>query len=185
MSGFRSVQLRTVSLKPSSLRQRARAEGNVTFGQSVCRHEVSTPLNDIRLGHPTSLFQRSQGLRGPARRHHRGCSASEQRGLTTLSKLPITVLNIDRSLLVNANNDQAARIILRNVVSLCRELGLRSVCEGAENAAHMDILREIGCEAFQGFATGRPGAAAAIGEVFRTSMAETENGLVHRFGLQS
>lgn len=91
-----------------------------------------------------------------------GCGYSN---LTTLSKLPISVLKIDRSLLVNADNDHAARIILRNVVTLCRELGLRSVCEGAETAAHMDFLREIGCEAVQGFASGRPGAAAAIEKV--------------------
>ena len=61
-----------------------------------------------------------------------GCGYSD---LSTLRQLPICVLKIDRSLLVDAEIDHAARIILRNVVSLCRELGIRSICEGAETTA--------------------------------------------------
>jgi diguanylate cyclase (GGDEF)-like protein len=82
-----------------------------------------------------------------------GCGYSD---LSTLRKLPICVLKIDRSLLVDADVDDAARIILRNVVSLCRDLGILSICEGAETSAQVDFLRRIDCDYVQGFATGRP-----------------------------
>jgi EAL domain-containing protein (putative c-di-GMP-specific phosphodiesterase class I) len=88
-----------------------------------------------------------------------GCGYSD---LSTLRKLPICVLKIDRSLLIDAEHDKAARIILRNVVSLCRELGIRSICEGAETQAQLDFLRRIHCDLVQGFATGRPESIATV-----------------------
>jgi EAL domain-containing protein (putative c-di-GMP-specific phosphodiesterase class I) len=88
-----------------------------------------------------------------------GCGYSD---LSTLRKLPISVLKLDRSLLIDAEHDVAARIILRNVVALCRELRIRSICEGAETAAQLRFLREIGCDSVQGFASGRPSSPAAV-----------------------
>ena len=88
-----------------------------------------------------------------------GCGYSD---LSTLRKLPICVLKIDRSLLIDAEHDKSARIILRNVVSLCRELGIRSICEGAETHAQLEFLRSIQCDLVQGFATGRPASIASV-----------------------
>lgn len=85
-----------------------------------------------------------------------GCGYSN---LSTIRKLPISVLKFDRSLLVDAVTDNAARIILRAVVNLCRELDIRSVCEGAEIEAQSQFLREIQCDSIQGFASGRPQCA--------------------------
>ena len=88
-----------------------------------------------------------------------GCGYSD---LSTLRKLPISVLKLDRSLLIDAESDRAARIILGNVVALCRELRIRSICEGAETAAQLRFLREIGCDSVQGFASGRPSSPEAV-----------------------
>lgn len=93
-----------------------------------------------------------------------GCGYSD---LSTLRKLPICVLKIDRSLLVDAETDQAARVILRSVVSLCRELGILSVGEGAETEAQLEILRTIGCDLVQGFVSGRPGTVARMETILR------------------
>ena len=100
-----------------------------------------------------------------------GCGYSN---LTTLSRLPIAALKIDRSLLINADKDQGGRVILRNVVNLCRELGLHSICEGAETAAQLAFLREVGCDAVQGFATGRPAPAAAMEKLLHTCVSQPD-----------
>ena len=97
-----------------------------------------------------------------------GCGYSD---LSMLRKLPICVLKVDRSLLVDAETDHAARVILRNVVSLCDELGIHSICEGAETKAQLEILRTIGCDSVQGFASGRPGRAVELAEVLRSARA--------------
>lgn len=93
-----------------------------------------------------------------------GCGYSD---LSTLRKLPISVLKIDRSLLVDAEKDHAARVILRNVVSLCRQLGIRSICEGAETPAQLKFLRTIRCDSVQGFALARPARMKEIGKLLR------------------
>jgi diguanylate cyclase (GGDEF)-like protein len=93
-----------------------------------------------------------------------GCGYSD---LSTLRKLPISVLKLDRSLLIDAESDGAARIILRNVVGLCRELRIRSICEGAETEAQLKFLRTIGCDSVQGFASGRPCGPAGVAPLLR------------------
>ena len=97
-----------------------------------------------------------------------GCGYSD---LSMLRKLPISVLKIDRSLLVDAENDRAARVILRNVVSLCRKLGIRSICEGAETAAQLEFLRKIRCDSVQGFAFGRPAPMKEVEKLLRSPRA--------------
>ena len=82
-----------------------------------------------------------------------GCGYSN---LSSLSRLPISMLKGDRSLLVDAHRSATARTILRNVVNLCRDLSITSVCEGAESGEHIDLLRQLKCDAVQGFVTGRP-----------------------------
>ncbi|MBA3510617.1 EAL domain-containing protein [Sphingomonas sp.] len=97
-----------------------------------------------------------------------GCGYSD---LSTLRKLPISVLKIDRSLLVDAENDHAARVILRNVVCLCRQLGIWSICEGAETPAQLDFLRTIRCDLVQGYASGRPARMKDVDKLLRATRA--------------
>jgi diguanylate cyclase (GGDEF)-like protein len=102
-----------------------------------------------------------------------GCGYSD---LSALRKLPISVLKIDRSLLVDAEKDHAARVILRNVVSMCRQLGIRSICEGAETPAQLKFLRSIRCDSVQGFALGRPGQMKDVEKLFRRPPARSRRG---------
>ena len=94
-----------------------------------------------------------------------GCGYSN---LSSLSRLPISMLKIDRSLLVDADRDRAARTILRNVVALCKDLSIKSICEGAESLEHVDLLRELRCDSVQGFVSGRPMPAAQLQPLLRT-----------------
>lgn len=98
-----------------------------------------------------------------------GCGYSN---LASLSQLPIAILKIDRSLLVDAERSKAVRIILRSVIGLCRSLGIRSVCEGAETPAQLEFLRGIECDAVQGFISGRPQPAIAAGKMLRSLPAQ-------------
>lgn len=88
-----------------------------------------------------------------------GCGYSN---LSSLSQLPISTLKIDRSLLVDAHGDRAARIILRNVIALCKELAINSIGEGAETDEQMELLRSMDCDAVQGFVSGRPMSASEL-----------------------
>ncbi|WP_197474252.1 EAL domain-containing protein [Rhodobacter xanthinilyticus] len=48
---------------------------------------------------------------------------------------------------------------------MARGLELRVVAEGVETEAQAAFLREIGCDAVQGFFFARPGAASAVAQI--------------------
>lgn len=84
-----------------------------------------------------------------------------------LVRLPIDVVKIDASLVTRIAWDPVDRAVVESVVTLARRLGLRVVAEGVEDDAQMAVLRDLGCDAVQGFASGRPGDSAALLEVVR------------------
>jgi EAL domain-containing protein (putative c-di-GMP-specific phosphodiesterase class I) len=71
-------------------------------------------------------------------------------------KLPISALKIDRSFVsmidAERNNDQ----IVRAIVTLARNLGLKVVAEGIETEAQLETLKELDCEGGQGFLFAQP-----------------------------
>lgn len=76
--------------------------------------------------------------------------------LTYLRRLPVSEVKLDRSLLVNVVEDATAQAIVRHVVSLCKELGVITVCEGLETVEQLEFIRSIGCDLAQGYLLGRP-----------------------------
>lgn len=76
--------------------------------------------------------------------------------LQRLSWVPFTELKIDRSFVMAAPDDSKARSILQSSLSLARDLGLISVAEGVETAAHLELLGELGCDVVQGYYLSRP-----------------------------
>jgi diguanylate cyclase (GGDEF)-like protein/PAS domain S-box-containing protein len=71
--------------------------------------------------------------------------------LSHLRRLPIDTVKIDRSFIRNVSGDPKDRTIVANITSLAHALGLRVVAEGVENEAQRAVLRQIGCDHYQGF----------------------------------
>jgi EAL domain-containing protein (putative c-di-GMP-specific phosphodiesterase class I)/ABC-type amino acid transport substrate-binding protein/GGDEF domain-containing protein len=76
--------------------------------------------------------------------------------LAYLSLFPIQELKIDRvfihDIAVNAKN----RTIVRSTIVMAKELGLRTVAEGAEDEETVAVLREDGCDRVQGYVYSKP-----------------------------
>jgi len=89
--------------------------------------EVGVSLDDFGSGH-TSVAQ----LRG----------------------LPLTEVKFDRSLI--QSESASDRRTLQDAAARARELGLRTVAEGVETSAHLELAREVGCDRGQGFLLGAP-----------------------------
>lgn len=71
--------------------------------------------------------------------------------MANLAVLPIDVLKIDRSMIAGIEHGERYRILIRNVLNMVRELGLVAVVEGVETAGQLSLLREWGCDLYQGF----------------------------------
>ncbi|WP_028828776.1 bifunctional diguanylate cyclase/phosphodiesterase [Proteocatella sphenisci] len=76
--------------------------------------------------------------------------------LACLHKLNVDTLKLDRSFLVNLDSDEKGINILRGMIELSRELGLRTVCEGIETREQMEMLKQMNCRYGQGFIFARP-----------------------------
>ncbi|MDM7923536.1 MAG: EAL domain-containing protein [Pyrinomonadaceae bacterium] len=76
--------------------------------------------------------------------------------LSYLVRLPISTLKIDRSFVSPINAHGANTEIVKMILAMAKNLGLRVVAEGVETAAQLDSLRKLGCEGAQGFKLARP-----------------------------
>jgi EAL domain-containing protein (putative c-di-GMP-specific phosphodiesterase class I) len=74
---------------------------------------------------------------------------------------PVSVAKIDRSLIEGVDGG-VSRSIVETVCRLADDLDIRSVAEGVEDGAVVDVLREIGFTHAQGYLFGRPQPAADI-----------------------
>jgi len=75
--------------------------------------------------------------------------------LSYLHRFPFDVVKIDRSFVNNIENEEGAALV-RAIVGLSHNLGMRVIAEGVETAPQLAILREAGCESGQGYYYSRP-----------------------------
>ncbi len=73
-----------------------------------------------------------------------------------LKELTADLLKIDGSFIVDMNRHPANVAIVEAIVSLARNLGMKTIAEWAEDAATVQTLVEIGVDYVQGYVVARP-----------------------------
>ena len=76
--------------------------------------------------------------------------------LSSLKRLPLDQLKIDKSFVAEVLTGRADAAISRAIVTLAHSLNLKVVAEGVENQAQHDFLIAEGCDQFQGFLFSTP-----------------------------
>ena len=87
--------------------------------------------------------------------------------LARLRQLPVDKIKIDRSFIGGLGCDHNDEIIVRAIISLARNLGLKVVAEGVEEREQLDFLRAEGCDLVQGHLLGCPVDAEAFPFLFK------------------
>jgi len=82
--------------------------------------------------------------------------------LAYLRTLPIDWIKIDRSFVHDLPSDPDAVAVTRAIVALGHSLGLEVVAEGVETEGQLASLREMGCDAAQGYLFSPPTSAEEI-----------------------
>ncbi|WP_169051537.1 EAL domain-containing protein [Neptunomonas sp. XY-337] len=88
--------------------------------------------------------------------------------LNYLHRLPIDTLKIDRSFIVDLERSSETYDLVRNVIHMSHDLGLRVVAEGVETQVQLDMLRELACDEIQGYYFSPPVSP----EAFRRLLAQ-------------
>lgn len=91
--------------------------------------------------------------------------------LSQLRRLPIDTLKIDRSFVSQMDLHDDKRQIAEVVMMLAHILGMDVVAEGAETAAEVKLLREMGAEFVQGYYYFKPMRADAADAAWREQSA--------------
>lgn len=73
-----------------------------------------------------------------------------------LRQLPLTTLKIDQSFVRDLPERDTDRALARTILQLAEALSLKVVAEGIETAAHVDVLKGLGCHLGQGYHYARP-----------------------------
>ena len=76
--------------------------------------------------------------------------------LAYLQRLPVDEVKIDKSFVLDLATEKGNVAIVRAIVDLGHNLGLRVVAEGVEDQRSMDILASLGCDTAQGYLVSRP-----------------------------
>jgi EAL domain-containing protein (putative c-di-GMP-specific phosphodiesterase class I) len=85
--------------------------------------------------------------------------------LCRLQGFPVDVLKIDRAFVSGMDRDLETHEIVRIIVMLAQNLGLKVVAEGIERPEQMAMLKHMGCELGQGYLFSKPVAAEAIDQL--------------------
>ena len=87
-----------------------------------------------------------------------------------LKQFPIDVLKIDQSFVRGVSSSSEDAAITSATIAMARQLGLRVVAEGVEEAGQRDFLRRNGCSEYQGFLFSPAVPAEAFAEMLRSGL---------------
>jgi predicted signal transduction protein with EAL and GGDEF domain len=76
--------------------------------------------------------------------------------LSRLRRIPVDTLKIDRAFISNMDSDPENREIVRAIIMLAHNLGLKVVAEGTETEEQINLLKQLNCEMAQGYFFSRP-----------------------------
>ena len=76
--------------------------------------------------------------------------------LAHLRDLPLDRIKVDRSFVATAETDRHSMAVLEGITHIARTMNVAILAEGVETTSQLQLMRNIGCDAIQGYLVGRP-----------------------------
>ncbi|MBA6350471.1 bifunctional diguanylate cyclase/phosphodiesterase [Colwellia sp. BRX9-1] len=122
--------------------------------ENVVMTEIATAMNTI-------VILQNMGIKVSIDDFGTGYSS-----LAYLRKLPIDKIKIDRSFIEEVASNDSDLTIVKSMVELSHGLGKRVLAEGVETEEQLRVLRNIGCDAVQGYYISKPIPEEALKKYF-------------------
>ena len=130
---------------------------------SVPADRLTLELTESRpLGDPTKALAMLHRLKAVGVRIAIDDFGTGYSSLSLLRQMPVDELKVDRQFVDDMLVSASSMAIVRSVLALAENFGLKTVAEGIENEATFDALREMGCTLAQGYYVSRPLASDAF-----------------------
>jgi len=100
--------------------------------------------------------------------------------LAYLHRFQVHTLKVDQSFVRDIRSDRDDAAIVSTVITLARQLRLKSLAEGVETREQLAFLRTRGCDSYQGFLFCRPRPAAEITELLASLRAPARKAKARR-----
>ena len=92
---------------------------------------------------------------------------TEYSSLNYIKQLPVDKIKIDISFIRGININYKDEAIIKVIISLAKNLGLKVIAEGVETKEQFDFLRDEMCDEIQGYYYYKPMPAPAIEELMK------------------
>ena len=89
--------------------------------------------------------------------------------LAHLKQMPVDELKIDKSFVTGMLEDESDAMIVRSVIDLAHNIGITVVAEGVETEEIYNRLKEMGCDAVQGYYMSKPVSADDLAKWIKSS----------------
>lgn len=76
--------------------------------------------------------------------------------LNLLKELPFDILKMDQEFLRNSNDTERSHTVIRSMIQMAHDLGIKVVAEGVEEIEEVAFLSEISCDLAQGYYFSKP-----------------------------
>ncbi|MDX6585912.1 MAG: hypothetical protein QOI31_385 [Solirubrobacterales bacterium] len=163
----------TMSVNVSG-RQLADPDFPQVIGESLAKHQIPGNRLRIELTESTVIDAPDQMRDALARIAEFGVKAqlddfgTGYSSLTFLHHFAGDAIKIDRSFVMSMHTDAANEEIIRAIIELAHNLGLRVIAEGVEEEAQLAILQSVGCEYAQGYLFAKPLKPELVSELLRS-----------------
>ncbi|ARP82836.1 sensor domain-containing diguanylate cyclase [Bordetella genomosp. 8] len=149
-----SINLSAIQLREPELLETLRA--------SLAEHEIAGEWLELEItetvlmGQAESYLDAIHALRSLGVRLSLDDFGTGYSSLSYLNRFPLDRLKIDKTFVRDMIDAPADIAVVKAIIELGHELGLRVVAEGVESEQEATTLRRIGCDQLQGYLYGRP-----------------------------
>lgn len=132
------------------------------YQHALQQHGLSSKSIEIEITESLLLEQKAAALASLAQLREMGARiaiddfGTGYSSLSYLKNMPIDILKIDRSFIIEAVSNPTDAAILKAITTLSQALELEVVAEGIETESQMQLLAEMNCDTVQGFLLARP-----------------------------
>ncbi|MBX9660902.1 MAG: EAL domain-containing protein, partial [Nitrospiraceae bacterium] len=95
--------------------------------------------------------------------------------LAYLKRFPIDTIKIDRAFVKDLASESEQAAIAIAIIAMAHGLKLRVLAEGVETQPQLDILRDQGCDAIQGYFFSHPLPADRVEQLIRDLRAKSDH----------